>query len=84
MSKIQTILNYYKESRNLSLRQFAEELNLWIEQGKYSHQAIKDWLDGRYEPKLGKLLQVLRYAPRESWQYQMAEQLVKTIEEKAG
>ena len=82
MNTIQTIITYYKKTEKLSYRKFTKGLNTHIMQDAVSHPTVKNWVDGYYEPRLGLLLQVLRYAPDGSWQFRMAEQLVEHIEEK--
>ena len=83
MNKIQTVVKYYKDRENLSYRKFAEELNTHILQGKYSHQAIKDWVDGRSEPRLGTMLQISVYTSNKThWCVEMAEEIISILEEK--
>lgn len=81
MNKIQTVVSYYKDKEKLSYRNFSDALNRYIKDGGCSYQAVKDWIDGKYDPRLGVLLQILRYSRSEQWQFKMATQLVEIIEE---
>jgi len=72
MNKIQTIVNFTKIEEDLSYRGFASALKRYIKQGSLSHQAVADWVEGKYVPRLGTILQIIRYSPEHSWEHRFS------------
>ena len=73
MNKIQTIVKFTKIEEALSYRDFASTLEKSIKQGGVSHQTVADWVDGKYVPRIGTILQIIRYSEAGTWERRFAE-----------
>lgn len=72
MNKFQALVIYTLDKENLTRRSMAEGLSDCMRQGKITYQSVQYWSDGTYRPYLGKILQVIRYSDKNSWQWKFA------------